>query len=474
MPLSPPLHLGWLLDYSGKGAVYLKPAGLQAHTAVIAQSGSGKSFTLGRLLEEIVSKTLARVLILDPNSDFAKFSEVRLEAWKEKHLKEYFAPRVDTLDHFRRRWAEVGFRVLTNRDPATLGLQQGKTRTSPITISWGDLTRWEQGGYLGILGPSESEEMRLLHDIHFRHNQEHGGLTAPSLSLQQFAEKAGFIIALSSVTSTSGSVIRLQPTETGGRFLGRVAELCRFQIWDNPMAPDIGCQMPHPTDRGGLRVVCLDLGSLAEPEERLLVAERALRSLWKSARDSWAGAMEKEPDKDERAPVFVVIDEAHNLGPAEPRGEPARRVNDILVRIAAEGRKFGLFLLLVTQRPSRLDQSLLSQCDNLVLMKMNNRHDIDLIERVFGFVPAGWAQRAFQFKTGNALLAGQFIEGPTYAHVAPRRTQEGGRNIRDAFWAQDPSPLQPQNPAAQPPQDTTPPQQPEDPSGGGGGSMARE
>jgi len=46
--------------------------GLKAHTLIVGQSGSGKSFMLGRFLEEIAAKTSARMVILDPNSDFVE------------------------------------------------------------------------------------------------------------------------------------------------------------------------------------------------------------------------------------------------------------------------------------------------------------------------------------------------------------------------------------------------------------------
>jgi hypothetical protein len=80
----------------------------------------------------------------------------------------------------------------------------------------------------------------------------------------------------------------------------------------------------------------------------------------------------------------------------------------------------------------------MSQCDNFVLMKMSNPADVRLAQERFGFVPAGWAERALQFKQGEMLLSGQFVERPVYARVAPRRTVEGGRSLRDAVWLTGP------------------------------------
>jgi DNA helicase HerA-like ATPase len=184
-------------------------------------------------------------------------------------------------------------------------------------------------------------------------------------------------------------------------------------------------------------VQCIDLGSLAKPEAKLIAAREALRAIWFEAVRSWKSALDKSESDDARCPVFIVIDEAHNLAPAEPPSKLAQSVNETLARIATEGRKFGLFLILVTQRPSRLDRTLLSQCDNLMLLKMNNFADLRLVEKSFGFLPEGMAQRALKFQTGDALLSGSFVDYPVCVHIAPRRTSEGGRNLTDS-WLEDP------------------------------------
>src|SRR4051812_12577601 len=103
MTASPPLHFGWLLDAYGDPSpripVHLRAAGLTAHTAFIAQSGSGKSFALGRYLEEILSKTLARIIILDPNSDFVKISQPERRIWTDDKYRAWLAPE-DTQEAF--------------------------------------------------------------------------------------------------------------------------------------------------------------------------------------------------------------------------------------------------------------------------------------------------------------------------------------------------------------------------------------
>lgn len=218
----------------------------------------------------------------------------------------------------------------------------------------------------------------------------------------------------------------------------RIAELRGYPIWDKP-GPSVGdrvaglCAAENPA-----RVMCLDLGSLEEPEQRYITTAAALETLWSNARQAWSKALASPSDQDQRCPVFIVIDEAHNIAPAEAIPEAARPTLETLVRIAMEGRKYGLFLILATQRPARVNSNLLSQCDNLILMKMSNPADVRLAEERFGFIPSGWAERALEFKKGEVLLCGQFADRPAFAQVASRRTVEGGRSLRDSVWLTDP------------------------------------
>ena len=89
-----------------------------------------------------------------------------------------------------------------------------------------------------------------------------------------------------------------------------------------------------------------------------MAAEAVLAALWRR--------------RTAREPVLILIDEAHNVCPAEPDGPLMAMATEHAVRIAGEGRKFGLVLLVATQRPQKVHENVISQCDNLVLMRMNS------------------------------------------------------------------------------------------------------
>ena len=109
------------------------------HTVIIAQSGSGKSFFLGRLLEEVVLQTKARCIILDPNADFRRISDVvDGKLWSEKQPYDK-TRRIGRLtnefskEDFQNEWAK------TNKSVFGLKPKKDKTTTS-LQLPWDSLS----------------------------------------------------------------------------------------------------------------------------------------------------------------------------------------------------------------------------------------------------------------------------------------------------------------------------------------------
>ena len=110
------------------------------------------------------------------------------------------------------------------------------------------------------------------------------------------------------------------------------------------------------------------------------------------------------------APLLFVCEEAHRYAPADKKigFGPTRRA---LSRIAKEGRKYGVFLGLVTQRPAEIDSTIVSQCSTLFVMRLSNDRDQALIRsavsdaalNLLSFVPSLGTREVFAFGPGVAL-----------------------------------------------------------------------
>ena len=135
-----------------------------------------------------------------------------------------------------------------------------------------------------------------------------------------------------------------------------------------------------------------------------------------------------------REPIAVVIDEAHNVCPAQPEDPLTALATEDAIRIAGEGRKFGIYLVVVTQRPQKVHENVLSQCDNLILMRMNSTADLAHVGEIFSFVPPGLIDRATTFRLGEALVAGKIVSHPAVARFGARLSEEGGADV-GGWWS---------------------------------------
>ena len=125
--------------------------------------------------------------------------------------------------------------------------------------------------------------------------------------------------------------------------------------------------------------------------------------------------------------------------PTRPRpccasGSGSRHATELTIAIAGDGRKFGKHLLVATQRPQKLHPNVVTQCDNLVLMRMNSALDIAELAGAFSHLPGELMARASAFEQGMALVGGPLAPHPMLVRIDGRFTPEGGADV-PTTWA---------------------------------------
>ncbi|WP_445444154.1 ATP-binding protein [Clavibacter sp. km3a] len=118
-------------------------------------------------------------------------------------------------------------------------------------------------------------------------------------------------------------------------------------------------------------------------------------------------------DETKRTPVTFVCDEAHLYIPASVSDQAQQRALDSFDRIAKEGRKYGISLLVVSQRPSDVSKTVLSQCNNFIVLRLTNDQDQGVIRRLIPDSMEGIAAALPLLDVGEALLLGDAIILPT-------------------------------------------------------------
>ena len=126
------------------------------------------------------------------------------------------------------------------------------------------------------------------------------------------------------------------------------------------------------------------------------------------------------------APFFTVIEESHNFAPERSYGEA--KSSSIIRTIAGEGRKFGLGLCVLTQRPARLDKNVLSQCSTQIILKITNPNDLKSITNSVENVTSETEGEIKNLPIGTALVAG-VVETPLFVKIRPRKSLHGGATI---------------------------------------------
>ena len=127
-------------------------------------------------------------------------------------------------------------------------------------------------------------------------------------------------------------------------------------------------------------------------------------------------------------PVFVVIEEAHRFVPS--KSQERRTMSSTIVRtIASEGRKFGVFLIVVTQRPSRIDADVLSQCNSQVILRITNPHDQRAVAEASERLGGELMEDLPGLNVGEAIIIGELTRVPVIVKVRKRMTREGGADI---------------------------------------------
>jgi DNA helicase HerA-like ATPase len=349
----------------------LDAGGFNRHTFFCGQSGSGKTYALGTVLERLLLETTLRIVVLDPNSDFVRLGRGRPDV--EPALANRYAHAV-----------------------AGLVVRQAGDGPGRLHVRFVDCDASEQAAVLRLDPIRDRDEYGALVEL------LEAGISTPG-----DGAAVGLMQAL-----LASSDPRQHALGARMRNLG----VHRWRVWssgDEDSVQDLAAP-------GGPRCLVVDLGSLGTPGEQAIAAESVLAALWRR--------------REEREPVLIVIDEAHNVCPREPGDEVTALATEHAARIAAEGRKFGLYLLVSTQRPLRVNELVVSQCDNLVLMRMNAAGDLAYIADVLSFAPRPLLERSTAFRQGESLVAGTISSHPAFVRFGPRLAEEGGSDV-PATWA---------------------------------------
>jgi hypothetical protein len=203
---------------------------------------------------------------------------------------------------------------------------------------------------------------------------------------------------------TSGEDKRL--AGAARRALTYIKRIRNYEIWGSKDIPLDEIIKPK-------RMSIIDLAGLQRKVSEYIV-DKTLSEVWSLA---VTGELEH--------PIFVVLEEAHNFAPSDLEGEASYTTD----RIASEGRKFGIFLIVVTQRPRNISQNVLSQCNSQIIMRLTNPIDMEAVRQSSESLSENLFQDLPGLNRGEAVIVGELTKVPTMVKISGRESAEGGSDI---------------------------------------------
>lgn len=126
-------------------------------------------------------------------------------------------------------------------------------------------------------------------------------------------------------------------------------------------------------------------------------------------------------------PFLFIVEEAHNYCPERGYGNAVSL--SILRTVASEGRKFGMGLCVISQRPAKVDKNIISQCNTNIILKVTNPNDLKaIIQSVEGLTSATY-EEIQRLPIGVALISGASIQIPIMTEIRTRETSHGGKSV---------------------------------------------
>lgn len=344
------------------------------HLAIIAGTGSGKSYLAGVLLEEMLKPhNRAAVLILDPHAEYTTLQEV---ANKQEFREGRYSPRVQILRP-----------------------EKIKVRVSSLQID-----------DLRYLLPDMSERM------HHKLGQAFGNLRKQQRHSKQPHYTKNQL--LEAVRGDGPIHEGEQEDPSVGALIWRLESVLSSRIFSDTEDLKIG-DLFRP---GSCTVLQLDS---VPQREQLIIAATLLRRAFQARMETRKGRFTSVDPDFLPFPVFTLVEEAHNYAPA---GASIVTTN-VLKTILSEGRKFGMGVGLITQRPGKLDSDVLSQCMTQCIMRITNPIDQDSVASSVESVGRELVRELPNLSKGQVIVSGAGVNTPLLLRVRKRLCSHGGEDV---------------------------------------------
>lgn len=387
------LPIGSIHQNAEQPAYLLSQEFLCKHSAILGTTGSGKSCAVTLILRSLLTAhPNGHVVLLDPHGEYGTAFA---------GMAEIITPQNLQLPYWLLSFEEVA-EVLCSRDPASRSREEGILKDLIVAAKRDFIGEGGQDAFITVDTPVPYR----IHSLAQRISEAMGRLDKPDNTLPY---------------------LRLLTTIENLRKDRRYAFMFSGLTVRDTMAEILSRILRIPVE--GKPITIFDISTI--PSEIVEVVVSLLcRLIFDFA--LWS-------DHAESIPVLLVCDEAHRYIHADKSVgfEPARRS---IARIAKEGRKYGVSLCLVSQRPSEISETVLAQCSTIFALRLSNDRDQGFVRRTLPESAAGLLNILPALRQQEAIIVGEGVSHPMrvrFADLAQEHRPRGESTNFPKAWQED-------------------------------------
>ena len=388
----------------------------QRHALIVGSTGSGKSFTTARILEEMSLLTHPSGIVFDIHGEYKSmagpaFDHLKISGPSDIGPGKSLTEGVTHLPFWLLGY-EAMVAMLTDRSDQNAPNQAMALTQAIFKLKQDNLTKSGHSALakeITVDSPIPFNTSDLLQELRLLNDERVPGAREKTDKAGPLNDKLTRMIGRMSA--------RIEDRRLG--FLFSPPETANDIRWLDTLVQRLMSDQTHA--RSGIKIV--DFSEV--PSDILPLMVSLVASLIFTVQQ-W-----REPSS--RHPIALFCDEAHLYIPASSDSSGSDQLSvRSFERIAKEGRKYGVSLLVISQRPSEVNRTVLSQCNNVLAMRLTNADDQNVVRRALPDSLGGFADLLPVLDTGEAIVVGDATLLPTRIRIQPPSNRPIGETV--SFW----------------------------------------
>lgn len=359
---------------------------ISKHFSVLAMTGSGKSWTVSVIIEAIANEQDIPILIFDPHGEYSSLK----------------VPENNTIDQQNNISEKTKIYVAADENTKNTSDDMFKDKfgvdrsSEPLYVNMTDIETYQIIHLLRSLYDLSEAQSRILQagwtDV----------ITDPELKDTTDIEKILKKLENISIDVVQGPSAK-NILNTKLRILYETMPFIRTSSNHKPI------KLNEIVKRGQISVI--DMSGIEVIHQQTLIAILSSKIL-------------KERMQGTIPPLLLILEEAHRYIPS---GAVSTASKPTIKRVAQEGRKFLMGMGIISQRPSRLDDDVLSQCNTQIIMRLTNPNDQNYVKKVSEWISSGDLEEIRSMVPGEAFIFGSSVPLSLPIKITSKRlTKHGG------------------------------------------------